>query len=70
MRLRANGNQRIRLGKADLDLCLNSGEEVAVEVSTKFRLSGIAGELEQAGLAVTRAYTDANHDFASILASR
>lgn len=70
MRLRSNTDQRIRLPQADLELLLNAGEEIAVEISTKFRLSGITAELEHAGLAVTRVYTDPNHDFALLLASR
>jgi L-histidine N-alpha-methyltransferase len=41
-----------------------------VEISTKFRVSKIAAELEQAGFAVTRVWTDDPADFALTLATK
>ena len=68
MRLRSEVPQRITLPGADLVLDLAVGEELRVEISTKFRVSKIAAELETAGLAVARVWTDEPGDFALTLA--
>ncbi|NNG38666.1 L-histidine N(alpha)-methyltransferase [Flexivirga sp. ID2601S] len=70
LRLRAEEPQRVRLPGAGLDFELASGEELRVEISSKFRISGIAAELEAAGLTVTRVWTDEAGDFALTLATR
>lgn len=70
MRLRAESPQRVRVPGADLVLDLAAGEEIRVEISTKFRVSRIAAELEGAGLAVTRVWTDPAGDFALTLATK
>ncbi|MFC5177238.1 L-histidine N(alpha)-methyltransferase [Nocardioides taihuensis] len=70
MRLRSEVPQRVTLPGADLVLDLAVGEEIRVEISTKFRVSRIAGELEQAGLEVTRVWTDRAGDFALTLATK
>jgi L-histidine N-alpha-methyltransferase len=62
--------QRVTIPGADLDLDLASGEELRVEISTKFRVSKIAAELEGAGLGVTRVWTDDDGDFALTLATK
>jgi L-histidine N-alpha-methyltransferase len=49
-----------------LDLAM--GEEIRIEISTKFRISRIAAELEAAGLGVARVWTDEAGDFALTLA--
>ena len=45
-------------------------EEIRVEISTKFRVSKVAAELEAAGLQVTRVWTDEPADFALTLATK
>lgn len=70
LRLRAEMPQRVTIPGADLTLDLASGEEIRVEISTKFRLDGLAEELGRAGLGVTRTWTDADADFALTLATK
>jgi L-histidine N-alpha-methyltransferase len=70
LRLRSEMPQRITIPGADLVLDLASGEEIRVEISTKFRVSKIAAELENAGLDVTRVWTDDDADFALTLATK
>jgi L-histidine N-alpha-methyltransferase len=69
MRLRSEAPQRVTIPGADLVLDLAVGEEIRVEISTKFRVSRIAGELEQAGFGVTRVWTDPDNEFALTLAT-
>ncbi len=68
LRLRSEVPQRVSVPGADLVLDLAVGEELRVEISTKFRVSQIAAELEAAGLAVARVWTDEPGDFALTLA--
>ena len=70
LRLRSEMPQRVTIPGADLGLDLASGEEIRVEISTKFRVSKIAAELEGAGLGVTRVWTDDAGDFALTLATK
>src|SRR4051812_43747131 len=70
LRLRSEMPQRVTIPGADLVLDLASGEEIRVEISTKFRISGIAAELEAAGLGVTRVWTDDAGDFALTLGTK
>jgi L-histidine Nalpha-methyltransferase len=70
LRLRAEMPQRVTVPGADLVLDLASGEEIRVEISTKFRVSKIAAELETAGFGVTRVWTDEDGDFALTLATK
>jgi len=70
LRLRSEMPQRVTIPGADLVLDLTSGEEIRVEISTKFRVSKIAGELESAGFGVTRVWTDEAGDFALTLATK
>lgn len=70
LRLRAEMPQRVTIPGADLVLDLASGEEIRVEISTKFRISKIAAELETAGFGVTRVWTDDDGDFALTLATK
>jgi L-histidine N-alpha-methyltransferase len=69
MRLRTLGEQKVQVPAADLELRLHDGEELLVEVSTKFRPAGIAAELGAAGLRVQEQWTDARGDFALTLAT-
>jgi len=70
LRLRSETPQRVTIPGADLVLDLAAGEEIRVEISTKFRVSKIAAELEQAGFGVNRVWTDAPADFALTLATK
>lgn len=70
MRLRSEVPQRVTVPGADLVLDLAVGEEIRVEISTKFRVSKIAAELEAAGLDVARVWTDEPGDFALTLATK
>lgn len=68
LRLRVEVPQRVTIPGAELVLDLAVGEEIRIEISTKFRVSRIAAELEAAGLGVARVWTDAAGDFALTLA--
>lgn len=70
LRLRAEMPQRVRIPRADLTIDLAAGEEIQVEVSTKFRLDGVAAELTMAGFAVVEQYVDDQQDYALTLARR
>lgn len=70
LRLRAEMPQRVSIPGAGLTLDLASGEEIRVEISTKFRLDLLAEELGAAGLAVARTWTDDHDDFALTLATK
>ena len=70
LRLRSEMPQRVRIPGAQLEFDLGSGEEIRVEISSKFRPEGIRSELATAGFDVTGTYTDPGHDFAVVLARR
>ncbi|QKE83144.1 L-histidine N(alpha)-methyltransferase [Arthrobacter sp. NEB 688] len=70
MRLRAEEPQTVTVPGADLVVELATGEEICVEISTKFRREGIAAELGEAGFTVERTWTDDAGDFALTLARR
>jgi L-histidine N-alpha-methyltransferase len=64
MRLRADGPQRVTIGRLDLDVAFARGEELRTEISAKFRAGGVARELADAGLEVAEWWTDPGGDFA------
>ncbi len=68
LRLRSEEPQRVSLPGADLEIDLASGEEIRVEISTKFRPEGIRAELDAAGFDVVRTFNDPAGDFAVTLA--
>ena len=70
LRLRAEMPQRVTIPGADLSFDLASGEEIRVEISTKFRPEGIRDELAAAGFAIEETWTDRCGDFALTLARR
>ena len=70
LRLRAEVPQRVTVPGADLVVDLAMGEEVQVEISTKFRPERIRDELHAAGLEVTHTWTDPDRDFALTLARK
>ncbi len=70
LRLRAEEPQRVTIPGAHLVVDFATGEEICVEISTKFRLDGVAVELAEAGFEVAQTWTDAADDFALTLARR
>ena len=68
LRLRSEMPQRVTIAGAGLTVDLASGEEIRVEISTKFRVGGVAAELAAAGLDVAHTWTDSDGDFALTLA--
>jgi L-histidine Nalpha-methyltransferase len=58
MRLRAEGDQAVRIAGAGLDLEIADGEEIRTEVSTKFTPAGLGIELSRAGLELQGFFTD------------
>jgi L-histidine N-alpha-methyltransferase len=69
LRLRANGDHDVTIPGAGLALELRDGEEIRIEVSTKFRVPAITGELTDAGFSVRQLWTDRAGDFALVLAA-
>lgn len=70
LRIRAEMPQRVTIPGAGLTFDLAEGEEIRVEISTKFRPERIREELASAGFSVTRAWADPDGDFALTLARR
>ena len=75
MRLRAEEPMTARLDCLDLDLELGEGEEIRVEISSKFRPEQIATELAEAGFerqsdTSGHVFADEHEDFALLLAQR
>ncbi|SDP97718.1 L-histidine N(alpha)-methyltransferase [Lentzea jiangxiensis] len=68
MRLRAKRAMRVTLAELDLTVEFHEGEELRTEVSAKFREEGVKQELEDAGFALHRWWTDAQGRFAVSLA--
>ncbi|WP_329790257.1 L-histidine N(alpha)-methyltransferase [Lentzea sp. DG1S-22] len=68
MRLRAQRAMRVTLAELDLTVEFREGEELRTEVSAKFREEGVKQELEDAGFALHRWWTDARDRFAVSLA--
>jgi L-histidine N-alpha-methyltransferase len=68
LRLRADMPQRVRVPGAGIEFDLAHGEEIRVEISTKFRPERIRDELAAAGFTVERTWTDEDGDFALTLA--
>jgi len=69
LRLRVNGDQRVAVPGADVDVDLRDGEEIRIEISTKFRIPPLTAEITDAGFRVRQLWTDRAGDFALILAS-
>ncbi|MGB0114949.1 MAG: L-histidine N(alpha)-methyltransferase [Ilumatobacteraceae bacterium] len=69
LRLRTNGDQSVEIPGAELHLELRDGEEIRIEISTKFRLPELTSEVEAAGFRVRQVWTDEPGDVALLLAS-
>jgi L-histidine Nalpha-methyltransferase len=70
MRLRACEPESAHIGALDLDVVFEPGEELRVEISTKFRPVDLADELLEAGFVDPEFLTDPNGDFALVLTRR
>jgi len=70
LRLRANDDQVVHIPGADLEVELHDGEEIRVEVCTKFRVPSIIVELEEAGFSVRQFWTDEPGDVGLLLAKK
>ena len=69
MFVRSRREQTVRLEALELEVAFEAGELMRTEISAKFRLRRLANELEAAGLAVQRWWTDDAGEFALLLAS-
>jgi L-histidine N-alpha-methyltransferase len=63
MRLRSAADQEVRLPGIGLTVDFAEGEEMRTEISAKFRRSGVAAELADAGLAMRSWWTDPQGQF-------
>jgi L-histidine N-alpha-methyltransferase len=70
LRLRSEVPQRVHIPGAGVELDLAAGEEIRMEISTKFTRERIAAELAAAGLRVAEQWTDPAGDFAVTLAMK
>jgi L-histidine N-alpha-methyltransferase len=63
MRLRARKFERARIEALDLDLEIESGEELRIEISTKFSQGKLLAELAKVGFADGIFFDDSANDF-------
>ena len=69
MFVRSVRKQTVRLEALELEVAFDAGELMRTEISAKFHLRRLAAELEGAGLATRRWWTDDAGDFAVLLAT-
>lgn len=69
MRLRARSALTVKIPELGLAVPFEAGEEMRTEVSAKFRQEGVRTELAEAGLELTRWWTDTEDRFALSLAT-
>ena len=70
LRLRAETPMHVTIPGAQVELHLASGEEIRMEISTKFTIPGIRDELDAVGLEPIETWTDAAGEFAVTLARK
>jgi L-histidine Nalpha-methyltransferase len=70
LRLRAEMPQHVTIPGAGVELDIASGEEIRMEISTKFSRETVRDELGAVGLDVVETWTDAGDDFAVTLARK
>lgn len=68
MRLRSLQAQTVAIEGLGIEVAFAEGEEMRTEISTKFRVDGVQGELAAAGLDPRHFWTDAAFDFGLFLA--
>src|SRR4029079_5850557 len=66
--LRSNRRQTVRLAALELEVAFDTGQLMRTEISAKFHLERLAGELEAAGLMPQRRWTDDAGEFAVLVA--
>jgi L-histidine N-alpha-methyltransferase len=69
MRLRSSVGQVVTVGGLGLTVRFAAGEEMRTEISAKFRVDGLTGELTVAGLRLLELWTDPAGDFALSLST-
>ena len=70
MRMRARQPETVRIEELDLDVDFGTGEEIRIEISTKFRSENLVAELASNGFGQAELLTDACEDFGLILGRR
>ncbi|MEI7887867.1 MAG: L-histidine N(alpha)-methyltransferase [Actinomycetes bacterium] len=70
MRLRSTCDQQIAIRDLDLNIDFAAGEDLLSEISTKFTVQQVEGELTDAGFRTLHYWTDTAKDFALWLAIR
>lgn len=70
MRLRSRRCQTVEVPGVGISASFEEGEEMRTEVSTKFRVEALDGELSRAGFARRATWTDPAGDFALTLSQR
>jgi L-histidine Nalpha-methyltransferase len=70
IRLRASTAQTVRIAGLGIEVPFAAGEEIRTEISAKFRRERIAEELQRAGLAERRWWSDPGDGFGVALARR
>jgi L-histidine Nalpha-methyltransferase len=70
LRLRAEMPQHVTIPGAGVEIDLASGEEIRMEISTKFTSDTVRDELGAVGLEVVETWTDSGGDFAVTLARK
>lgn len=70
MRLRAAVPTSAQIPSLDIDVSLEMGEELRIEISTKFRPERLTAELYEAGFALGDFWTDDRGDFGLVLARK
>jgi L-histidine N-alpha-methyltransferase len=70
MRLRAQRRMDVHIGALDLDVAFGAREELRTEISAKFTLERLRGDLAAAGLQLVEMLTDPDDLFALSLAER
>ncbi|MFD8249900.1 L-histidine N(alpha)-methyltransferase [Nocardia sp. NPDC059691] len=70
MRLEASEDMTVAVGDLDLTVRFGRGEQMRTEISAKFRVEGLEGELAAAGFATGHVWTDPDDRFALLLAGR
>jgi L-histidine N-alpha-methyltransferase len=70
IRLRASTAHTVRIAELDIEVPFAAGEEIRTEIAAKFRRERLAEELQRAGLAERRWWTDPGDGFGVALARR
>lgn len=70
MRLRANEPEHVPIDRLDLDLVLEAGEELQIEISAKFEPTLLISESSDAGFDDAEVNTGEAGTFALLLARR